>query len=76
MFETALRKQQWLASFVEHLITLLIRKLVKSKSSLVRKLSKAPLKFIIVIIQSKTEIVQSMHIVQSAARIIGETVSK
>ena len=27
-------------------------------------------------LQSKTEIVQTMHIVQSAARIIGETVSK
>ena len=52
-----------------------MRKLVKLKSSLVRKLSKARLKFIIAIVQSKTEIVQSMHIVQSAARIIGETVS-
>ena len=29
-----------------------------------------------VIVQSKTEIVQSMHIVQIAARTIGETVSK
>ena len=76
MFETALRKQQWLAPFVEHLITVLIRKLLKLKLSLVRKLSKARLKFIIAIVQSKTEIVQSMHIVQSAARIIGETVSK
>ena len=57
-------------------ITLLIRKLVKLKSSLVPKLSKAWLKFIIVTVQSKTEIVQTMHIVQSAARIIGETVSK
>ena len=46
------------------------------KSSLVRKLSKARLKFIIVIVQNKTEIVQTMHIFQSAARIIGETVSK
>ena len=76
MFETALWKQQWLAPFVEHLITLLIRKLVKLKLSLVRKLSKGRLKFIIVIVQSKTEIVQTMHIVQSAAIIIGETVSK
>ena len=58
-------------TFVEYLITLLIRKLVKLKSSLVRKLSKARLKFIIVIVQSKTEIVQAMHIVQSPARIIG-----
>ena len=41
-----------------------------------RKLSKARLKFIIAIVQSKTEIVQSIYIVQSAARIIGETVSK
>ena len=57
-------------------ITLLIRKLVKLKSSLVPKLSKAWLKFIIVTVQSKSEIVQTMHIVQSAARIIGETVSK
>ena len=76
MFETALRKQQWLAPFVEHLITVLIRKLLKLKLSLVRKLSKARLKFIIAIVQSKTEIVQSIYIVQSAARIIGETVSK
>ena len=76
MFETALRKQQWLSPFVEHLITLLIRKLVKLKSSLVSKLSKTGLKFIIVIVQSKTEIVQAMDIAQSAARIIGETVSK
>ena len=44
---------------------------MKLKSSLVRKLSKARLKFIIVIVQSKTEIVQAMHIVQSPARIIG-----
>ena len=76
MFETALRKQQWLSPFVEHLITLIIRKLVKLKSSLVSKLSKAGLKFIIVIVQSKTEIVQAMDIAQSAARITGETVSK
>ena len=76
MFETALRKQQWLAPFVEHLITVLIRKLLKLKLSLVRKLSKARLKFIIAIVQSKTEIVQSIYIVQSAARIIGETVSE
>ena len=34
------------------------------------------LKFIIVIVLSETEIVQSMHIVQNAARIIGEPVSK
>ena len=46
------------------------------KSSLVRKLSKARLKSIIVIVQRKTEIVQSMHINQSAVRIIGETASK
>ena len=46
------------------------------KSSLVRKLSKARLKFIIVIVQSKTEIVRTMHTVQSTARIIGENVSK
>ena len=76
LFETTLRKQQYLAPFVEHLITLLIRKLIKLKSSLVRKLSEANLKFIIVIVQSKTEIVQTMDIVQSAARIIGKTVSK
>ena len=63
LFQTALWKQQWLAPFVEYLITLLIRKLVKLKSSLVRKLSKARLKFIIVIVQNKTEIVQTMHIV-------------
>ena len=49
---------------------------MKLKSSLVRKLSKARLKFIIVIVQSKTEIEQSMYIVQSTARIIGDTVSK
>ena len=65
-----------MAPFVEHLVTLLIRKLVKLKPSLVSKLSKARLKFMIAIVQSKTEIVQTMHIVQSAARIIGETVSK
>ena len=65
-----------MASFVAHLITLLTKKLVKLKSSLVRKLSKARLKFIIVIVQSKTEIVQATHIVQSAAKIIGEAVSK
>ena len=51
---------------------LLIRKLVKLKSSLVRKLSKAWLKFIIVIVQSKSEIAQTMRIVQRAAKIIGE----
>ena len=65
-----------MAPFVEGLITLLTRKFTKLKSRLVRKFCKAQLKFIIVIVQSKTEIVQSMHIVQSAARIIGETVSK
>ena len=66
LFQTTMRKQQWLTPFVEHLITLLIRKLAKLRSSLVRKLSKSWLKFIIV----------SMHIVQSATRIIGETISK
>ena len=76
MFETALLKQQLVAPFVEHFIALLTRKLVKLRSSLVRKLSKARLKFIIVIVQSKTEIEQSMYIVQSTARIIGDTVSK
>ena len=65
-----------MAPFVQHLITSLIRKLVELKSSLVRKLSKARLTFVIVIVQSKTEIVQTMHTVQYAARIIGETVSK
>ena len=53
-----------------------IRKLVTLKLSLVSKLFTAWLKFITVIVQSKTEIVQTTHIVQSAARIIGETVSK
>ena len=38
--------------------------------------SKAQLKSIIVIIQSKTGIAQSMQIVKSEARINGETVSK
>ena len=38
--------------------------------------SKARLKSIIAIIQSKTEIVQSIQIVKSDARINGETVSK
>ena len=57
-------------------MTLSIRKLVKLKSSIVSKFSKARQKFIIVIVQMKTEIVQSMQIVQSTARIIGETVSK
>ena len=51
-------------------------KLLKLKSSLVRKLSKPRLRFIIVIVQSKTKIVQIMHIVQTAARIIRETISK
>ena len=40
------------------------------------KFTQVQLKFIIVIVQSKTEIVKSMKIVQSAARIIGKTVSK
>ena len=52
------------------------KKVSKLKLALVRKLSKGRLKFIIVIVQSKTGIVQTMHIVQSAAIIIGETVSK
>ena len=38
--------------------------------------SKARLQSSIVVIQSKTEIVQSIQIVKSAARINGETVSK
>ena len=42
-------------------------KLVKLKSSMTSKFSKAQLKFIIVIVQSKTEIIQSMQILQSAA---------
>ena len=50
--------------------------LIKLKSSVVSKFSKAWLKFIIAIVQNKTEIVQSMQIIQRAARIIGETVSK
>ena len=37
---------------------------------MVRKLSKARLRFVIVIVQSKTKIAQTMHIVQSAARIL------
>ena len=52
------------------------KKVTKTEIVLIRKLSKARLKFIIAIVQSKTEIVQSIYIVQSAARIIGETVSK
>ena len=52
------------------------RKLVKLKSPIVSKFSQVQLKFIIVIVQSKNEIVKSMQIVQSAARIIGKTVSK
>ena len=52
------------------------KKISKTEIVLSTKLSKAWLKFIIVIVQSKTEIVQTMHIVRSAARIIGETVSK
>ena len=40
------------------------------------KFTQVQLKFIIVIVQSKNEIVKSMQIVQSAARIIGKTVSK
>ena len=54
----------------------IIRELVKSKSPLVGKLSKTRLRFVIVIVQTKTEVVQNKHIVQSAARIIDETVSK
>ena len=52
------------------------KKVSKIEIVLSTKLSKAWLKFIIVIVQSKTEIVQTMHIVQSAPRIIGEIVSK
>ena len=51
-------------------------KLVKLKSSTASEFSKAWLRFIIVIVQNKTYIVQSMQIVKSAARLIGETVSK
>ena len=51
-------------------------KLVKLKSSVASEFSKVRLKFIIVIVQNKTYIVQSMQIVQSAASIVGETVSK
>ena len=50
LFETALQKQQWLVPFVEDHITLVKRKLVKSKSSLLHKPSKDRLKFIIVIV--------------------------
>ena len=46
------------------------------KSCVVRKLSKVRLKSFIVIVKSKTEIVKSMHIVLSAAWIIGQTVSR
>ena len=46
---------------------------MKLKLPLVRKLSKVWLKFIIAIVQSKTEIVQTMRTVQS---FIGETVSE
>ena len=53
-----------------------VNKKVEIEIVLSTKLSKAWLKFIIVIVQSKTEIVQTMHIVQSAPRIIGEIVSK
>ena len=52
------------------------KKVSKIEIVLSTKLSKAWLKFIIVIVQSKTEIVQTMHIVQSVPRIIGEIVSK
>ena len=52
------------------------KKISKIEIVLSTKLSKAWLKLIIVIVQSKTEIVQTMHIVRSVARIIGETVSK
>ena len=49
--------------------------LVKLKSSIAPKLPKVRLKFIVVIVQSKTEVVKSTLIVPSAARINGETVS-
>ena len=48
----------------------------KIEIALGMQLSKVSLKFVIVIVQSKTEIIQTMHIVQSAARIIDEAVSK
>ena len=51
-------------------------KFVKLKSSIVSKFSQVRLKFIIVIVQSKNEIIKSMQIVQTVARIIGKTVSK
>ena len=49
-------------------------KLVKLKSPIVPKFSQVQLKFIIIIVPSKNKFVKSMQIVQSAARIIGETV--
>ena len=42
-----------------------INKKVSEKSYIVRKFSKARLKFDVVIVQTKTEVVQSMQIVQS-----------
>ena len=45
-----------------------INKKVSEKSYIVHKFSKARLKFDIVILQTKTEIVQSMQIVQSEAK--------
>ena len=47
-----------------------IWKLVKLKSSISPKFSKARLKFIIVIVKSKTEIVQSIKIVQSGLELM------
>ena len=45
-----------------------INKKVSEKSYIVRKFSKARLKFDVVIVQTKTEILQSMQIVQSEAK--------
>ena len=45
-----------------------INKKVSEKSCIVHKFSKARLKFDVVIVQTKTEIVQSMQIVQSEAK--------
>ena len=45
-----------------------INKKVSEKSYIVYKFSKARLKFDVVIVQTKTEIVQSMQIVQSEAK--------
>ena len=47
-----------------------IWKLVKLKSSISSKFSKARLKFIIVIVKSKTEIVQSIKVVQSGLELM------